>query len=77
MTPAQRQRKARKRRECGRAVLPVEVPLGPLADVLVDAGLLPEWDSENKTEVAKAVSRMIDSWLGTASRVTGFAKRVR
>ncbi|MBR1154511.1 hypothetical protein [Bradyrhizobium sp. JYMT SZCCT0428] len=51
--------------------------MGQLADVLVDSGLLDEWDAENKAEVAKAMARVIDGWLGTASPVTGFAKRVR
>jgi hypothetical protein len=52
----QRLRRERARRAC--RVVPVEV--GPEAeDVLLQAGVLQEWDLDNRREVGKAIERLL------------------
>lgn len=60
-TSAERMRLLRARRRKGVAVLPVEVSnLPALTDYLVDRRLLKEWDTEDRTEIAAAIGRLLD-----------------
>ena len=54
----QRQRDRRRRIAAHLTILWVEVPMGPLADLLVDA-FLPQWDSEDPRAVGEAFSRVV------------------
>jgi len=65
MTAADRMRKARARRRNGVAVLQIEVAIGPLADQLVEAGLLGAWDSEDRDAIKRAVERVLDALIVT------------
>ena len=62
-TAAERQRIRRRRRADGRVIVPVEIDLGEVADALVQARLLSEWDTEDRGKVAGALSKIITTWL--------------
>jgi hypothetical protein len=55
----QRQRDRRRRIAVHLTFLRVEVPMGPLADLLVDACFLPQWNSKDPCAVGKAFSRVV------------------
>jgi hypothetical protein len=56
-------------------VLQVEIDnLGALADVLVELGLLQEWDSENRKAIAAALTRVVASWLNPRVTRDAFPK---
>jgi hypothetical protein len=59
MTSAARVRACKLRKRAGLAVLQIEVELGPLADQLVADKFLGEWDTENRTEIERALARML------------------
>ena len=59
----ERVRQHRERKKQGWAVLQIEVPVGPLADALVEAKLLAEWNCENKEEIEKAVEFVLISMI--------------
>jgi hypothetical protein len=65
---AQRCRMRRSRKRAGMAALGVEVPLGRLADRMVEAGLLPEWSSEDRQAITAALSRMVAAWIDDHER---------
>jgi hypothetical protein len=49
----------RQRCKRGLAMLSIEVPLGPWADWLCEAGFLPTWDSEDKAAITAATERLL------------------
>jgi hypothetical protein len=53
----ERQRRFRARRKADRACFKIECDFYPLADRLVEAGLLSEWDMDNTAEVRDALER--------------------
>ena len=55
----QRQRDRRRRIAAHLTILRVKVPMGPLADLLVDACFLPQWDPEDPRAVGEAFSRVV------------------
>jgi hypothetical protein len=50
-------------KRAGLGVLHVEVPLGPLADRLSEDRFLAEWDAENRTEIERALQRMLTIYI--------------
>jgi hypothetical protein len=52
-------RRCKVRKRAGLAVLHVEVPLGPLADQLVEDRFLGAWDTESRAEITHALQRML------------------
>jgi hypothetical protein len=63
MTAAARVLRCKVRKKAGLAILHVEVPLGPLADRLVEDRFLGEWDTENRAEVERALERMLAIYI--------------
>lgn len=60
-----RDRRSAKLRRAGGAVLEFRAhPIGAIGDALVDAGKLPQWDSENADAVAAAIADMVCDGLG-------------
>lgn len=59
---ADRQREHRRRKAQGRSVLPIEVDVSLIADVLVDQGLLQEWSSDDPQAIADALARALEKW---------------
>jgi hypothetical protein len=55
-------RACRRRKHSGLVLLKVEVDLGALADLLVDAGFLPAWDAEKRECVAAALQVALEVW---------------
>jgi hypothetical protein len=43
-------------------VLNVEVDLGAIADLLIDAGYLGAWNAESRIEVEKALAVALEVW---------------
>jgi hypothetical protein len=60
MTGAERTRLHRQRRRAGVVVLRIAVEIGSVADFLAEAGLLREWDIEDRDAVARAIERMLE-----------------
>src|SRR5262249_37571031 len=60
MSAAERLRAHRNRRRAGRVVLHIEVNFFELSDALVSAGLVPQWDAEDKAAVAAGVERALE-----------------
>jgi len=56
-------RRCKIRKRAGLGLLHVEVPLGPLADRLSEDRFLAEWDSENRTEIERALQRMLTIYI--------------
>lgn len=56
---AERQRRHRARRRAGMAVFRVEAAQFDLADALVSAGWLSEWDSDDPARIEQALNRAI------------------
>ena len=56
---ADRTRRWEIRKKAGLGILRIEVPLGPLADQLVADKFLGEWDTENRTELERALQHML------------------
>jgi hypothetical protein len=50
-----RMKRLRARKATGRAVLPIEVDLSELSDVLVDQGRLQQWDCDDREKVKDAL----------------------
>jgi len=59
VTAADRTRRWEIRKKAGCGVLHIEVPIGPLADQLVEDHFLKEWDTENRAEIERALARML------------------
>ena len=59
MTGASRQRQLRKRRRDGLAVFKIEANAFELADALVVAGWLAQWDCDDRTAIEAALDRAI------------------
>ena len=53
---AARVRRCKARKKAGIGYLQVELPLGPLADQLVDDKFLAEWDTEDQAEFRRRSS---------------------
>ena len=51
MSNAAAVRRCKLRKKAGIGILQVELPLGPLADQLVDDKFLAEWDTEDQAEI--------------------------
>ena len=64
MSTAARKRRFRERQADGRAVLQVEVNLLEHADMLVAAGLLLQWDAEDRRQVELATARLLELLAG-------------
>jgi hypothetical protein len=64
-------RRCKIRKKAGLAVLHVEVLLGPLADRLVEDKFLGEWDAENRTEIERALQRMLAVYILAGDRLPG------
>jgi hypothetical protein len=75
MSSCHRQRASRARKRHGGAALMVEVDnVGALADVLVELGLLEQWDCEDRKAVEAALTRVIASWLNPRVTRDAFPK---
>ncbi len=61
-----RQRLYRQRRDADRAVLRVEVAKFAVADALVAAGMLAEWDADDREKIEAALSRVVEVWVAGA-----------
>jgi hypothetical protein len=59
---AERVRLCRRRRRHGRAVLRVELDVGAIGDVLVEAGYLEQWDAQNRDAIRTALEVALDAW---------------
>jgi len=59
MTGASRQQRLRQRQRAGLAVFKIEANAFELADRLVDAGWLAEWDADDRTAIEAALDRAI------------------
>ena len=59
MSGASRQRQPRQRRRDGLAVFKIEASVFELADALVGAGWLQEWDCDNRAAIEAALDRAI------------------
>ena len=64
MSNAAAVRRCKLRKKAGIGNLQVELPLGPLADQLVDDNFLEEWDTEDQAEIQKAFQRMALTYIG-------------
>ena len=58
-TAAARVARCKLRKQAGRAVLQIEVQIGPLADQLAEDKVLKEWDTENRDAIKRALERML------------------
>lgn len=56
---AERARRYRARRRCGRRIARIEIDAFEVADLLVEAGFLEAWDAEDPQAVDRALSLMI------------------
>jgi hypothetical protein len=56
-------RRCKKRKKAGLGVLHIELPVGPLADRLSEDRFLAEWDAENRTEIERALQRMLTIYI--------------
>jgi hypothetical protein len=56
-------RRCKVRKKAGLGVLRVEVPIGPLADKLVEDQFLLEWSSEDRAEIERALQRMLQVYI--------------
>ena len=59
MTGATRQRRLRQRQRAGLAVFKVETSVFELADALVAAGWLAQWDADDHAAIAAALDQAI------------------
>jgi hypothetical protein len=55
-------RLCRHRKRNGRAVLKVEVDVGTLADLLIDAGFLAAWDADDRGKLRQALECAVQVW---------------
>jgi len=69
-----RVRRCRERARAGKAVLMVTVDLERARDVLIGAGLLKEWDSEDKRAIAAALENAIQHWMEREAREQGISR---
>jgi hypothetical protein len=60
---ADRTRRSRALAGAGVLRLVVKLPKGRLRDVLIEAGLLKEWDDQDKQAIAVAFQRACELWL--------------
>jgi hypothetical protein len=67
---AARQRAYRRRKRTGQITVSIEVNQWEIADLLVEQGLLPQWDSEDRAKVRAAFEAGLRSGK---LRITGFA----
>ena len=63
LSPAERQRRLRRRRKLGVLLAAVEVPLR-LAERLVEAGLLREEDATDPKRLGEALAAAGEKWVG-------------
>ena len=76
MSNAAAVRRCKLRKKAGIGILQVELPLGPLADQLVDDKFLGEWDTEDQAEIQKAFQRMALTYIGLkGNRLAGSEDR--
>ena len=59
---ATRSKRYRRRLRSNRAVLPIEIDLFGVVDALLERGLISEEDSEDRLQVAAAVSWLVERW---------------
>jgi hypothetical protein len=59
---SQRVKRSRRRKRNGRAVLKIEVNVGGLADFLVDAGYLQQWNDSDRRAIERALAQAIEVW---------------
>jgi hypothetical protein len=57
-----RLKRYRARARCGRIVLPIEIDFGAVADLLVSAGFLAEWDLADRGAIKHALEAALDFW---------------
>jgi hypothetical protein len=62
LTPRQKVRAYRRRKCNGRAVFKIEAHIASLRDLLLDAGFLREWDSEDRHAIEKALQQAVAVW---------------
>src|SRR5690606_39989220 len=67
-TAAERARRYRARRRCGRRIARIEIDAFEVADLLVEAGFLEAWDAEDPRAVDRALSLMLPRVPGEANR---------
>jgi hypothetical protein len=58
---AERQRAYRRRRRAGLIAMTIEVGAFEIADLLVEAGLLQQWDAENRAKVREVLEAALRS----------------
>jgi hypothetical protein len=54
-----RSRRCRERARSGLAALSIEVHLIAVSEMLIDAGVLKQWDAEDHDQVARAIERLL------------------
>ena len=76
MSNAAAVRRCKLRKKAGIGILQVELPLGPLADQLVDDKFLAEWDTEDQAEIQKAFQQMALNYISLkGNRLAGSEDR--
>src|SRR5258708_24863213 len=59
---AQRQRRYRQRRRLGAVIIPVAIDEYAVVDALIEAGILDEDESADRSRVAVALERIVGDW---------------
>lgn len=62
MTPYEKLKRHRQRKRRGRAVLPIEIDLGAVADILVEGNWLCAWDANDRAKIKQALEAAIAAW---------------
>lgn len=70
-TSAVRTRRCRQLAREGKIVLMVTVELERLRDVLLSAGLLAEWDDQDRQAITVAFQRAVELWISNEERKLG------
>jgi|RhiMethySRZTD1v2_1073278.scaffolds.fasta_scaffold3789369_1 hypothetical protein len=66
MSGADRLRRHRERRACGRSVFRIEAPRFDLADALTHGGFLECWDADDHAAIEAALERMVEVFIKAA-----------
>jgi hypothetical protein len=70
-TCAERTRRRRLRQKAGLVVLRVEVNAFAIADALVEAGHLPEWDADDRSAIVAGLERYLAAWSSVTRDASG------
>jgi hypothetical protein len=62
LTPYQKLKAHRQRKRSGRSCLTLELDLDAIADCLVAAGWLPQWDAHKRDAIRRALETALNAW---------------